>query len=66
MLRKPILGKDDAIELSELEYASKKKVTQRDRLLAVIEAVTPWIELGTVLEPFYSKGEGRRRPFFLG
>jgi len=26
---------------SELEYASKKKLTRRDRFLAEIEAVTP-------------------------
>jgi IS5 family transposase len=47
---------------SELEYAAKKKVTRRDRFLAEIEAVTPWTELVTVLEPFYPKGEGRGRP----
>jgi IS5 family transposase len=47
---------------SELEYATKKKVTRRDRFLAEIEAVTPWTELVTVLEPFYPKGEGRGRP----
>jgi hypothetical protein len=27
---------------SELEYASKKKQTRRDRFLAEIESVTPW------------------------
>lgn len=43
----------------ELEYAAKKKVTQHDRFLAEIEAVTPWTDLVTVLEPFYPKGEGR-------
>ena len=47
---------------SELEYAGKKKVTRRDRFLAEIEAVTPWTELVTALEPFYPKGEGRGRP----
>jgi IS5 family transposase len=47
---------------SALEYASKKKVTRRDRFLADIEAVTPWAELMAELEPFYPKGEGRGRP----
>jgi IS5 family transposase len=42
---------------SELEYAAKKKVTRRDRFLAEIEAVTPWTDLVTVLDPFYPTGE---------
>jgi IS5 family transposase len=37
---------------SELEYATKKKQTRRDRFLAEIEAVTPWAELEAVIEPF--------------
>ena len=28
---------------SDLEYAAKKKVTRRDRLLGEIEAITPWL-----------------------
>jgi len=30
---------------SELEYATKKKQTRRDRFLAELEAVTPWTAL---------------------
>ncbi|MFX8645018.1 IS5/IS1182 family transposase, partial [Acinetobacter baumannii] len=41
---------------SDLEYASKKKVTRRDRFLAEIEAVTPWAALVAALEPHYPKG----------
>lgn len=47
---------------SELEYASKKKVTRRDRFLAEIDAVTPWSALVAEIEPFYLKGTGRGRP----
>jgi len=47
---------------SELEYASKKRLTRRDRFLAQIEAVTPWSSLVSALEPFYPKGDGRGRP----
>lgn len=47
---------------SDLEYASKRKLTRRDRFLAEIEAVTPWAALEAQLEPFYPKGEGRGRP----
>lgn len=47
---------------AELEYATKKKQTRRDRFLADIEAVTPWSALVAAIEPFYPKGEGRGRP----
>ncbi len=47
---------------SELEYATKKKVTRRDRFLGEINAITPWSALVTEIEPFYPKGEGRGRP----
>ncbi|MFO1207257.1 MAG: IS5/IS1182 family transposase, partial [Burkholderiales bacterium] len=38
---------------SELEYAAKKKLTRRDRLLAEIEVITPWAALVAAIEPFY-------------
>jgi len=45
---------------SELEYAAKKRVTRRDRFLAEIEAVTPWLSLTNVIAPYYpSRGSGR-------
>lgn len=47
---------------SELEYATKKKLTRRDRFLADIEAVTPWVDLIALIEPHYPKGDGRGRP----
>jgi IS5 family transposase len=47
---------------SELEYATKKKQTRRDRFLAQIEAVTPWTALTQVIEPHYPCSGGRGRP----
>jgi transposase, IS5 family len=47
---------------SDLEYASKKKLTRRDRFLAKIDEITPWSALVAELEAFYPKGEGRGRP----
>jgi IS5 family transposase len=47
---------------SDLEYASKKKVTRRDRFLGEINAVTPWSALVAEIEPFYPRGQGRGRP----
>lgn len=47
---------------SDAEYASKKKLTRRDRFLAEIETATPWPALVAVLLPYYPKGYGRGRP----
>lgn len=47
---------------SELEYATKKKVTRRDRFLSQIDAVTPWAELVSALAPHYPKRDQRGRP----
>jgi IS5 family transposase len=47
---------------SDVEFASKKRLTRRDRFLAEIEAVTPWPALVAALLPYYPKGEGRGRP----
>jgi IS5 family transposase len=37
---------------SELEYATKKKLTRRDRFLAELEAITPWAALEHTIAPF--------------
>jgi len=47
---------------SDAEFASKKKLTRRERFLAEIEAATPWLALIAVLLPYYPKGDGRGRP----
>ena len=47
---------------SDLEYATKKKVTRRDRFLAELETITPWSALIAEIEPHYPKGEGPGRP----
>lgn len=47
---------------SELEYATKKKLTRRDRFLTEIEVVTPWAEIIEVIAPNYPVNEGRGRP----
>lgn len=50
------------VSFSELEYATKKKQTRRDRFLAEIEAVTPWSELERKVALFYPNSVGRGRP----
>lgn len=47
---------------SELEYATKKKQTRRDRFLGDIGAVTPWSALVAVIEPFYPRNTGPGQP----
>lgn len=48
--------------VSELEYAGKNKQTRRDRFLSEMEAVTPWVELGKAIAPYYPGSSGRDRP----
>ena len=47
---------------SELEYASKKKPPRRDRFLAEIDAVMPWVGLERTVMPFYPSRGGRGCP----
>lgn len=50
------------MHFSELEYSGKRKQTRRDRFLADLEAVTPWLSLIEAIAPYYPKGGGRGRP----
>lgn len=47
---------------SDLEYASKKKQTRRDRFLAQLDTLTPWVALVAAIERFYPQGRGAGRP----
>lgn len=47
---------------SDAEYASKKKLTRRDRFLREIDLATPWSALIALIEPVYPKGDKRGRP----
>ena len=47
---------------SDLEYAAKKKQTQRDRFLIEIEAATPWTSLLNVIVPHYPVSGRRGHP----
>jgi transposase, IS5 family len=50
---------------AEAEYAGKKKQTRRDRFLAEMERVVPWVRLVERLAPLYPKGERGRPPIPL-
>ena len=47
---------------ADLEYASKKKVTRRERFLSELDALVPWSLLVEEIEPFYPKGVRGRPP----
>ena len=43
------------ITFASLAHATKKKVTRREKFLAVMEAVVPWSRLLALIEPHYPK-----------
>jgi IS5 family transposase len=47
---------------AQAEFATKKKITRREKFLARMEALIPWAKLLAVIEPFYPKGERGRPP----
>lgn len=50
---------------AQAEFAAKKKTTRREKFLARMEAVIPWTQLLSVIEPHYPKGERGRPPVGL-
>ncbi len=50
---------------SQVEYATKKKQTRRDKFLTEMEQVVPWARLVARLQPLYPKGERGRPPIGL-
>jgi IS5 family transposase len=47
------------------ELAAKKKITRREKFLARMEEVIPWVKLLAVIEPHYPKGKRGRPPIGL-
>ena len=50
---------------AQAEFATKKKITRREKFLARMETLIPWAKLLAVIEPFYPKGERGRPPVGL-
>jgi len=53
------------MSFSDFEYASKRKQTRRERFLAEMDQVVPWTGLLGLIEPFYPKAGGGRKPYPL-
>jgi len=50
---------------AQAEFATKKKITRREKFLARMETLLPWTQLLAVIAPFYPKGERGRPPVGL-
>jgi transposase, IS5 family len=50
---------------AQAEFAAKKKITRREKFLARMETLIPWMQLLAVIGPFYPKGERGRPPVGL-
>ncbi|GFM59935.1 hypothetical protein PSCICG_10950 [Pseudomonas cichorii] len=53
------------MSFSDFEYAGKRKQTRRERFLAEMDQVVPWTCLLELIEPFYPKVGGGRKPYPL-
>ncbi|RMP67211.1 hypothetical protein ALQ19_200039 [Pseudomonas syringae pv. berberidis] len=53
------------MSFSDFEYAGKRKQTRRERFLAEMDQVVPWTGLLGLIEPFYPKAGGGRKPYPL-
>ena len=53
------------ISFSQVEFESKRRTTRRERFLADMERVVPWVELMAVIRPHYPTGRRGRPPIDL-
>lgn len=49
----------------DFEYAGKRKQTRRERFLAEMDQAVPWAGLVALIEPYYPKAGGGRKPYPL-
>lgn len=53
------------MSFSDFEYAGQRKQTRRERFLAEMDQVVPWVGLVALIEPYYPKAGGGRKPYPL-
>lgn len=53
------------MSFSDFEYAGKRKQNHRVRFLAEMDQVVPWSGLMGLIEPYYPKAGGDRKPYPL-
>jgi IS5 family transposase len=47
---------------TDIEYASRKKITRREEFLDMMEEITPWDEWAEIVRPHYYAGKYGRKP----
>jgi IS5 family transposase len=55
----------DQLSFGDADFASKGKTTRKERFLAEMEEIVPWLALMRVISPVYPDGGGGRRPYPL-
>lgn len=53
------------LSFSDAEFASKRKVTRREKFLAEMERAIPWKVFADLIDPHYPKAGNGRRPYPL-
>ncbi len=56
------------LTFSSAAYSAKKKVTRREKFLAEMDLVVPWLRMESLIAPHYAKGpsaEGGRIPIAI-
>ena len=51
------------LSFATLDHRNKKKQTKRERFLAEMDAVVPWVRLTSLIEPHYPRAGNGRRPY---
>lgn len=55
----------DQLSFSDAEYDGKRRQTRREKFLAEMEQVIPWLRLLQLIEPHYPKAGNGRQPYPL-
>ena len=55
-------NRNHQISFASFEYASKGRITRREKFLSEMQKIVPWESLLAVVEPHYPKGERGRPP----
>ena len=47
---------------SDMEYSGRKKVTQKEKFLRLMNQIIPWVEWVSKIQPYYPIGKRGRPP----
>jgi IS5 family transposase len=52
----------DQISFTDVEYSKRHRVSHREQFLETMNATSPWSLWVGLIEPFYYRGHGGRKP----